>query len=81
LARKKEWHPKQKGRHLLDGAWEVSMPYSRPEEPIMDILKHDALCEVLGPLELCAQVAASLADASATYAGDGAIRGTMKETA
>jgi len=78
---KEEWHPKQKGRYLLDGSWEVSIPYSRPEELIMDILKHGSHCEVLGPPELREQVAASLADANAIYAGDGVARGTMKETA
>ena len=64
---KEEWHPKQKGRYLLDGSWEVSIPYSRPDELIMDILKHGPHCEVLGPPDLRAQVAALLAGASQNY--------------
>jgi predicted DNA-binding transcriptional regulator YafY len=66
---KEEWHPEQKGRYLEDGSYELSVPYSNPAELIMDVLKHGAHAEVLGPDELREQVSAVLADASATYDG------------
>jgi predicted DNA-binding transcriptional regulator YafY len=57
---KEVWHRNQKGRFLLDGSWEVSVPYSVPHELIMDILKHGPHVEVLEPESLRREVIALL---------------------
>ena len=46
------WHPAQQSRWLDDGRYELSLPYSRDTELIMDILKHGAEVEVIAPVEL-----------------------------
>jgi predicted DNA-binding transcriptional regulator YafY len=64
---KEQWHPAQEGRLLEDGAYELRLPYSRPEELVMDVLKHGPHVEVVEPAELREQVAKLLAAASARY--------------
>ena len=64
---KEQWHPAQEGRLLEDGAYELRLPYSRPEELVMDVLKHGPHVEVIEPAELREQVAKLLAAASARY--------------
>ena len=44
-----QWHPQQKGQLQADGSYLLRIPYSDHRELIMDILKHGAHCEVLGP--------------------------------
>jgi proteasome accessory factor C len=46
------WHPEQQSRWLDDGRYELSLPYSRDTELIMDILKHGPEVEVIAPVEL-----------------------------
>ena len=46
------WHPKQKGKFLPDGSFELQVPYNDDREMIMDILKHGANVKVIAPLEL-----------------------------
>ncbi|MBI5909395.1 MAG: WYL domain-containing protein [Betaproteobacteria bacterium] len=46
------WHPEQQSRWLDDGRYELSLPYSRDTELVMDILKHGAEVEVIAPVEL-----------------------------
>ena len=43
------WHPEQQSRWLDDGRYELSIPYSRDTELVMDILKHGAEVEVIAP--------------------------------
>lgn len=49
---KEDWHSEQTSRWLEDGSYELCVPYDRPEELLMDILKHGADVEVVGPVEL-----------------------------
>jgi len=44
-----QWHPAQTGQHEPDGSYLLRLPYTDHRELIMDILKHGAHCEVLGP--------------------------------
>ena len=43
------WHPEQQSRWLDDGRYELSIPYSRDTELVMDILKHGGEVEVIAP--------------------------------
>jgi predicted DNA-binding transcriptional regulator YafY len=47
-----QWNPQQQGERLADGSYRLSIPYADHRELIMDILKHGAHCEVLGPESL-----------------------------
>ena len=47
-----KWHPKQEGKFLEDGSYELRVPYSNDPELLMDILKYGADCEIVGPSEL-----------------------------
>jgi predicted DNA-binding transcriptional regulator YafY len=51
------WHPAQQGRVQADGSYLLRIPYTDHRELIMDILKHGAHCEVLGPANLRRMVA------------------------
>ena len=51
------WHPQQQGERLADGGYQLRIPYADHRELIMDILKHGAHCEVLGPDSLRQAVA------------------------
>jgi predicted DNA-binding transcriptional regulator YafY len=46
------WHPKQRGKFLKDGVYELRVPYGDPTELLMDILKYGPDVEVIGPTEL-----------------------------
>lgn len=46
------WHPQQEGKLQTDGSYLLRIPYADHRELIMDILKHGAHCEVLGPTSL-----------------------------
>jgi len=54
------WHPQQQGRWLPDGGYELSLPYAREAELVMDILKYGPDCEILAPQQLRAAVAERL---------------------
>lgn len=47
-----QWHPQQDGKLQTDGSYLLRIPYTDHRELIMDILKHGAHCEVLGPPSL-----------------------------
>lgn len=47
-----QWHPEQIGQQESDGSYLLRLPYSDHRELIMDVLKHGAHCEVLGPPSL-----------------------------
>ncbi len=63
-----QWHPRQAGRFLEDGRYELQVPYSDPRELMMDILKFGAGVEVVAPEELRVLVVKELAAASSQYA-------------
>ncbi len=66
------WHPRQEGRFLPDGSYELRLPYGDPRELVMDILRHGAQVEVLAPGALRAAVAEELARAARPYRPPGA---------
>lgn len=51
-----KWHPKQVGKLLEDGGYELKVPYSHEPELLMDILKYGADCEVIEPADLIKRV-------------------------
>ncbi len=61
------WHPRQAGRFLEDGTYELRIPFSDPRELIMDILKFGPDVEVMAPASLRRQVAERLRAAAAAY--------------
>ncbi|MFM9969936.1 MAG: helix-turn-helix transcriptional regulator [Burkholderiales bacterium] len=62
------WHPEQVGQFLTDGRYELHIPYRDSRELVMDILRHGAEVEVMGPEGLRGEVAQSLRGALAQYA-------------
>ena len=46
------WHPKQKSRFLIDGSYELKVPYNDDRELMMDIMKHGSDVRVIEPQEL-----------------------------
>lgn len=63
------WHPQQNGRRDADGRWMLSLPYAKPRELVMDILRHVPDVEVLGPPELEAEIRRRLSDGLARMGG------------
>jgi predicted DNA-binding transcriptional regulator YafY len=61
------WHPKQKGKLLEDGGFELRVPYTDDRELIMDIMKYAGDCEVIEPEALRNRVAAEFEIALARY--------------
>ncbi len=64
---REEWHAEQKGRHLPDGSWELTLPYVDETELVMDILRQGEQVQVLAPDSLVAAVRRRLAAALAVY--------------
>jgi predicted DNA-binding transcriptional regulator YafY len=63
------WHPQQKGAFEKDGSYVLEVPYHDDRELVMDVLRHGADVEVLGPLELRDATAKALRSALARYGG------------
>jgi predicted DNA-binding transcriptional regulator YafY len=61
------WHSRQVGRIEADGSYVLELPYSRETELVMDLLRHGAGVEVLGPPALRERVAEELAEAAGQY--------------
>ena len=61
------WHPKQEGKELDDGRYELRVPYADDRELIMDIMKYGGDCEVIEPEVLQARVLAEFELALARY--------------
>ena len=61
------WHPKQRGRHLPDGGYELQLPYSDPTELILDILRYGPEVEVIAPEALRNQIKTRLQQALSLY--------------
>ena len=62
-----QWHPQQEGKLQADGSYLLRLPYADHRELIMDILKHGAHCEVLGPASLRQAVAAEVGKMGEKY--------------
>ena len=50
------WHPDQEGQFMIDGRYELRIPYRDERELVMDILKHGPEVEVVEPQSLRQQV-------------------------
>ncbi|MDD3762454.1 MAG: WYL domain-containing protein [Nevskiales bacterium] len=62
-----QWHPHQQGIWLGDGSYELSVPYSRDDELILDVLRYGPDVEVMSPVSLRVAVAKRLEQAAARY--------------
>jgi predicted DNA-binding transcriptional regulator YafY len=63
-----EWHPLQRASALPDGGLQLEIPYSNPQEIMMDILRHGQHVEVIRPPSLRSAVADALRQAAEKYA-------------
>lgn len=54
------WHPKQKGKLMPDGSYELRIPYADDRELMMDILRHGAEVTVLEPQALKEKLTAEI---------------------
>lgn len=61
------WHPRQEGRFLDNGHYELKLPYGNPKELIMDILKYGADVEIKQPASLRQAVQEQLSKALGNY--------------
>ena len=61
------WHPKQTGRMLPSGEFELRIPYGNATELVRDILKYGEQAEVMAPAALRREVATKLRAAAARY--------------
>lgn len=61
------WHPKQQGKFMTDGSYELRIPYGKPLEFTMDILKYGPDVEVVAPEPLRQAVREKLLQAAALY--------------
>ena len=61
------WHPEQVGQFLIDGRYELQIPYRHDHELIMDILRHGSHVEVVSPETLRAEVGQRLREALTQY--------------
>ena len=52
------WHAQQKGAFEKDGSYVLEVPYHEDRELVMDVLRHGAEVEVIGPVALRAAVVA-----------------------
>lgn len=64
-----QWHPRQQGRFLEDGRYQLTLPYSDPTELVMDILREGPEVEVIAPEDLQQTVIRRLREALAGYGG------------
>lgn len=61
------WHPEQQGQFLVDGKYELRIPYRDAHELIMDILRYGTGVEVIAPPELRQEVQQRLREALSQY--------------
>lgn len=66
-AGEEQWHPMQRSRYLEDGRLELMLPYDKPAELVMDILRYGPEVEVVGNPALRSAVAAAALAVSALY--------------
>jgi predicted DNA-binding transcriptional regulator YafY len=63
-----EWHPQQRASAQPDGGLRLEVPYSNPQEILMDILRHGPHVEVLSPASLRTAVAEQHREGAEKYA-------------
>jgi len=63
-----QWHPRQKTSFDERGRYLLELPYANPTELVMDVLRHGANVEVLGPDSLRKLVCDEMANALKAYA-------------
>jgi predicted DNA-binding transcriptional regulator YafY len=63
-----EWHPRQRASALQDGGLQLEVPYSNPQEILMDILRHGPHVEVVTPASLRSAVEEQHREAAEKYA-------------
>jgi len=63
-----EWHPQQRASALPDGGLQLEVPYSNPQEILMDTLRHGPHVEVVSPASLRSAVAEQHREAAEKYA-------------
>lgn len=61
------WHPQQTGQYIVDGRYELRVPYRDARELVMEILRHGPEVEVVSPASLREQVAGALEAALGRY--------------
>jgi predicted DNA-binding transcriptional regulator YafY len=64
---REQWHPKQSGRWLDDGRFEVRLPFADATELSMDIMRHGDQVTVLAPAELVAAIGGAHDRAASKY--------------
>lgn len=57
---REQWHPQQTGTAHRDGSYTLEIPYSDDRELLMDVLRHGAEVQVIGPESLRARFVAEL---------------------
>lgn len=62
-----QWHTQQQSRFDEQGRYYLSLPYSQEPELVMDILRHGAEVEVLGPESLRLKLKSVIKEMSALY--------------
>lgn len=65
------WHSKQKGLFEPGGSYLLEVPFSHPQELMMDILRHGAAVEVVEPASLRGKVAEEARAIASQYRGGG----------
>jgi predicted DNA-binding transcriptional regulator YafY len=63
-----EWHPQQRSSALPDGGLQLEVPYSNPQEILMDILRHGPHVEVVSPTSLRSAIEEQHRQAAEKYA-------------
>ncbi len=61
---REEWHPRQSGRWLQDGCYELQVPYIDETEIVMDVLRHGEQVRVAQPVQLAGLVRKRHAEAA-----------------
>ena len=61
------WHRNQRAHHEADGSYIIEVPYSHPDELVMDVLKYGAGCTVMAPESLRMRVLQQLQEAVSKY--------------
>jgi predicted DNA-binding transcriptional regulator YafY len=61
------WHTDQQSRWLEDGRYELILPYSQPDELVMDLMRYGPDVEVVSPASLRKAVAEQLQAAASLY--------------
>ncbi len=61
------WHPKQQGRVLESGSYELKIPYSNDTELVMDILRYGAGVKVTAPVSLAERISHEIESMQRVY--------------